>query len=145
MNLPNTLTVARIFLGPLLVVVLLTKFEVELIFGVPKEVVGAAIFGLAAFTDWLDGYHFAVALALRQDLSPSNDDLTFTARNWNVGSVDATLTSIVQVLRPESEGQPFRYMRRLAESGLDEIRKRKATGQLRWEDLLVSPVNDVES
>jgi hypothetical protein len=93
----------------------------------------------------LDGYHFAVALALRQDLSPSNDDLTFTARTWNVGSVDATLTSIVQVLRPESEGQPFRYMRRLAESGLDEIRKRKAAGPLRWEDLLASPLNDVES
>jgi len=56
MNLPNSLTLTRIFLVPLLVVVLLTKFEGRLILGVPKEIVGAAIFGLASLTDWLDGY-----------------------------------------------------------------------------------------
>ncbi len=56
MNLPNAITVTRIFLVPLLVVVLLTKFEGRLILGVPKEIVGAAIFGLASLTDWLDGY-----------------------------------------------------------------------------------------
>ena len=56
MNLPNALTVTRIFLVPLLVVVLLTKFEGRLIFGVPKEVVGAAIFAVASLTDWLDGF-----------------------------------------------------------------------------------------
>ena len=56
MNLPNSLTVTRIFLVPLLVVVLLTKFEGRLIFGVPKEIVGAAIFALASLTDWADGY-----------------------------------------------------------------------------------------
>lgn len=56
MNLPNALTVARIILVPLLVVVLLTKFEGRLILGVRKELVGAAIFGLASLTDWLDGY-----------------------------------------------------------------------------------------
>ena len=55
MNLPNSLTLARIFLIPLLVVVLLT-FEREVIFGISKELVGAAIFGVAAWTDWLDGY-----------------------------------------------------------------------------------------
>ena len=37
MNLPNALTLGRIFLVPLLVVVLLTKFEGRLIFGVRKE------------------------------------------------------------------------------------------------------------
>ena len=56
MNLPNSLTVTRIFLVPLLVVVLLTKFEGRMILGVPKELVGAAIFGIASLTDWLDGY-----------------------------------------------------------------------------------------
>ena len=56
LNLPNALTATRIFLVPLLVVVLLTKFDGRQIFGVPKEVVGAAIFALASFTDWLDGY-----------------------------------------------------------------------------------------
>jgi CDP-diacylglycerol--glycerol-3-phosphate 3-phosphatidyltransferase len=41
---------------PLLVVVLLTKFVGRQIFGVPTELVGAAIFGLASLTDWADGY-----------------------------------------------------------------------------------------
>src|SRR6476619_8046605 len=56
MNLPNALTVGRIFLVPLLVVVLLTKFEGRLIMGVRKDLVGAAIFAIASLTDWLDGY-----------------------------------------------------------------------------------------
>jgi CDP-diacylglycerol--glycerol-3-phosphate 3-phosphatidyltransferase len=56
MNLPNALTVTRIFLVPLLVVVLLTKFEGHAILGVPTPLLGAAIFGLASITDWLDGY-----------------------------------------------------------------------------------------
>jgi CDP-diacylglycerol---glycerol-3-phosphate 3-phosphatidyltransferase len=56
MNLPNTLTLSRIFLVPLLVVVLLTKFEGRQILGVDKNLVAAAIFGLASLTDWLDGY-----------------------------------------------------------------------------------------
>ena len=56
MNLPNSLTVSRIFFVPLLVVVLLTQFEGRNILGIPPEVVGAAIFGLASLTDWADGY-----------------------------------------------------------------------------------------
>ncbi len=82
MNLPNTLTLARIFLVPLLVVVLLTKFEAQLIFGVPKEVVGAAIFGLAALTDWLDGYlarRRRQITQLGQLMDPLADKLLITA------------------------------------------------------------------
>ena len=56
MNLPNTLTVARIFLVPVLVSVLLTKFEGRLVLGWPVELVAGAIFGIASLTDWLDGY-----------------------------------------------------------------------------------------
>ena len=56
MNLPTTLTVMRIVLVPLLVVVLLTEFEGRRIAGIPKDLFGAGIFGLASFTDWLDGY-----------------------------------------------------------------------------------------
>src|SRR6185503_7748290 len=56
MNLPNTLTLVRMFLVPLLVVVLLTEFEGRQIFGVSREVAAAAIFGIASLTDWLDGY-----------------------------------------------------------------------------------------
>jgi len=49
MNLPNSLTVFRIFLIPLFIVVLLTRFP-------NKEFIGVAIFLAAAMTDWLDGY-----------------------------------------------------------------------------------------
>ena len=49
LNLPNALTVLRIFLVPLLVVVLLTRFEGHVYFG-------AAIFALAVLTDYLDGF-----------------------------------------------------------------------------------------
>jgi CDP-diacylglycerol--glycerol-3-phosphate 3-phosphatidyltransferase len=55
-NLPNSLTLVRMFLVPLFVVVLLTEFDGHRIFGAPKELVGAAIFALASMTDWLDGY-----------------------------------------------------------------------------------------
>jgi CDP-diacylglycerol--glycerol-3-phosphate 3-phosphatidyltransferase len=56
MNLPNSLTIGRMFLVPLLVVVLLTEFEERRILGVRIELVAAAIFALASITDWLDGY-----------------------------------------------------------------------------------------
>jgi len=48
-NLPNSLTLLRIFLVPFLVVVLLTKFS-------SREIVGLSIFLLAAITDFLDGW-----------------------------------------------------------------------------------------
>ncbi|MGA7616865.1 MAG: CDP-diacylglycerol--glycerol-3-phosphate 3-phosphatidyltransferase [Thermoanaerobaculia bacterium] len=48
-NVPNSLTLFRIFLVPFLVVVLLTKFD-------GKEYVGLAIFLVAAITDFLDGF-----------------------------------------------------------------------------------------
>jgi CDP-diacylglycerol--glycerol-3-phosphate 3-phosphatidyltransferase len=56
MNLPNSLTLVRMFLVPLLVVVLLTEFDGRRILGIQKELVAAAIFALASLTDWLDGY-----------------------------------------------------------------------------------------
>lgn len=54
MNLPNSLTLSRIFVVPLLVVVLLTPFS-ENWLGVPRHIFGVALFLLAAFTDFLDG------------------------------------------------------------------------------------------
>ena len=63
-NLPNALTIGRIFLVPILVVVLLadqspnrsTSWDAWQFFGVSKEILGAAIFGIASLTDWLDGF-----------------------------------------------------------------------------------------
>ena len=51
MNLPNALTVLRIFLVPVLVVVLLTRARTD-----EGLILGTAIFGLAVLTDYLDGY-----------------------------------------------------------------------------------------
>lgn len=58
MNLPNSLTVLRIFFVPLLIVVLLTKSP-NIDFGrftVNFEVWGVLILLAAAATDWADGY-----------------------------------------------------------------------------------------
>jgi CDP-diacylglycerol--glycerol-3-phosphate 3-phosphatidyltransferase len=49
MNIPNTLTVSRIILIPVLVLVFYIPFE-------NHKLVAAAVFGLAAITDWFDGY-----------------------------------------------------------------------------------------
>lgn len=58
MNLPNTLTILRIFFAPLLVVVLLTREPNLVLWGVPMhfEVWGVLILLVAAATDWADGY-----------------------------------------------------------------------------------------
>ena len=48
-NLPNTLTLSRILLVPVLVAVLLTRTE-------RWELIGGVIFAVAALTDVLDGY-----------------------------------------------------------------------------------------
>jgi CDP-diacylglycerol---glycerol-3-phosphate 3-phosphatidyltransferase len=55
LNLPNTLTLLRIFLVPLLVVVLLTKVS-ETWFGISQQILGVALFLAASSTDWLDGF-----------------------------------------------------------------------------------------
>lgn len=55
MNLPNALTLLRIFLVPFLVVVLLTPLS-EHWLGVPRHILGVALFLTASFTDFLDGH-----------------------------------------------------------------------------------------
>jgi CDP-diacylglycerol--glycerol-3-phosphate 3-phosphatidyltransferase len=90
MNLPNSLTVARIFLVPVLVSVLLTKFEGRLVLGLPVELVAGAIFGIASLTDWLDGYlarRRQQVTTLGQILDPLADKLL----------ISATLVSLVQL------------------------------------------------
>lgn len=90
MNLPNSLTIARIFLVPVLVSVLLTKFEGRLVIGLPVELVAAAIFGLASLTDWLDGY----LARRRQQVTPLGQMLDPLADKL---LISATLVSLVQL------------------------------------------------
>ena len=58
MNLPNSLTLLRIFFVPLLIVILLTRSPNVQMFGLTMdfEVWGVLILLLAAATDWADGY-----------------------------------------------------------------------------------------
>ncbi len=47
LNLPNKLSLFRIFLVPLLVVLIITRYS---------SLLAAIVFGIAILTDWLDGY-----------------------------------------------------------------------------------------
>lgn len=101
MNLPNALTIGRIFLVPLLVVVLLTKFEGRLILGMPKELVGAAIFGLASLTDVLDGYlarRRKQITTLGQLMDPLADKLLITAALVSLVQMDLAPAWMVAVI-----------------------------------------------
>jgi CDP-diacylglycerol---glycerol-3-phosphate 3-phosphatidyltransferase len=101
MNLPNALTVGRIFLVPLLVVVLLTKFEGKLIFGVRKELVGAAIFGIAALTDLLDGYlarRRKQVTTLGQLMDPLADKLLIAAALISLVQMDLVVAWMAVVI-----------------------------------------------
>lgn len=101
MNLPNALTLGRIFLVPLLVVVLLTKFEGRLILGVRKELVGAAIFGVASLTDWLDGYlarRRQQVTTLGQLMDPLADKLLITAALVSLVQMDLAPAWMVAII-----------------------------------------------
>jgi CDP-diacylglycerol--glycerol-3-phosphate 3-phosphatidyltransferase len=101
MNLPNAITLARIFLVPLLVVVLVTKFEGRLILGVRMELVGAAIFGLASLTDWLDGYlarRRKQVTTLGQLMDPLADKLLITAALLSLVQMDLAPAWMVLVI-----------------------------------------------
>jgi len=56
LNIPNILTLFRIFLVPFIVVVLLTKFQFEKWFYLNRETIAVLLIILASITDILDGY-----------------------------------------------------------------------------------------
>jgi CDP-diacylglycerol--glycerol-3-phosphate 3-phosphatidyltransferase len=114
MNLPNSITVARIFLVPVLVSVLLTKFEGRLVMGLPVELVAAGIFGVASLTDWLDGYlarRRGQITTLGQILDPLADKLL----------ISATLVSLVQLDLVQSWMVAVIISREIAVTGLRNL------------------------
>jgi CDP-diacylglycerol--glycerol-3-phosphate 3-phosphatidyltransferase len=101
LNLPNALTISRIFLVPLLVVVLLTKFEGRQILGIRKELVAAAIFGIAALTDFLDGYvarRRQQVTTLGQMIDPLADKLLTSAAFISLVAMDMAPAWMVAVI-----------------------------------------------
>ena len=84
MNLPNSLTILRIFFIPVLVVVLLTRAPNVVFFGVPINFAewGVLILLMAAATDWADGYYArrrSEVTTLGILLDPLADKLLMTA------------------------------------------------------------------
>ncbi|MDQ0161802.1 CDP-diacylglycerol--glycerol-3-phosphate 3-phosphatidyltransferase [Bacillus alveayuensis] len=79
MNLPNKITIARIFLIPVFMVVMLVPFDWG-VFTIDSHTlpithfIGALIFILASTTDWIDGY-FARKLGLVTNLGKFLDPL----------------------------------------------------------------------
>ncbi|MFE8695111.1 CDP-diacylglycerol--glycerol-3-phosphate 3-phosphatidyltransferase [Cytobacillus sp. FJAT-53684] len=87
MNLPNKITVSRIFLIPIFLIIMLVPFSWgELSFlGATLPVthlVGALIFILASATDWIDGYYarkYNLVTNLGKFLDPLADKLLVSA------------------------------------------------------------------
>ncbi len=100
-NLPNTLTLVRIFLVPLLVVVLLTKPEGRFLSSVSSQVLGAAIFAVASLTDWLDGYmarRRKQVTVVGQIMDPIADKLLTAAAFISLVQMDAAPAWMVAVI-----------------------------------------------
>ncbi|WP_456275427.1 CDP-diacylglycerol--glycerol-3-phosphate 3-phosphatidyltransferase [Bacillus sp. AK128] len=87
MNLPNKITVSRIFLIPLFLIVTLAPFSWgEIVVGeysIPvTHLVGAIIFIIASCTDWIDGYYarkLNMVTNLGKFLDPLADKLLVSA------------------------------------------------------------------
>ena len=88
LNIPILLTIFRILLVPLLVVVLLTKFD-------GKEFVGLALFLIAALTDFLDGFiarRRRQITRLGQLLDPAADKILISAAFISLVELDPVVT-----------------------------------------------------
>jgi CDP-diacylglycerol--glycerol-3-phosphate 3-phosphatidyltransferase len=87
MNLPNKITVSRIFLIPIFLLIMLVDFswgDITLL-GVTLPVahfIGALIFIIASTTDWIDGYYarkYNLVTTLGKFLDPLADKLLVSA------------------------------------------------------------------
>ncbi|MBK9968264.1 MAG: CDP-diacylglycerol--glycerol-3-phosphate 3-phosphatidyltransferase [Holophagales bacterium] len=107
LNLPNALTLLRIFLVPLLVVVLLTRMPA-------KEYLALAVFLVAALTDLLDGWiarKFKKVTRLGMLLDPIADKIL----------VSAALISLVDLQEADAWAVCIIVGREFAVSGLRAI------------------------
>jgi CDP-diacylglycerol--glycerol-3-phosphate 3-phosphatidyltransferase len=117
-NLPTSITIFRIFLVPVLVVLILTKWE---------PLIGVAVFLVAAFTDYLDGYlarKRGEVTAMGKLLDPIADKLLMSAAFISLVEVGAAPAWIVVIV----------VGRELAVSGLRQVAATKgvAIGASVW-------------
>ncbi|MBI4161626.1 MAG: CDP-diacylglycerol--glycerol-3-phosphate 3-phosphatidyltransferase [Acidobacteria bacterium] len=118
MNLPTAVTIFRIFLVPVLVVLILTKWE---------PWIGVGVFLVAAFTDYLDGYlarKRGEVTALGKLLDPIADKLLISAAFISLVEVGAAPAWIVVII----------VGRELAVSGLRQVAASQGVmiGASRW-------------
>lgn len=100
-NLPTWITIIRIFLTPVLVVVLMTRTTGLERLGVSWQMVGVAVFLIASLTDWLDGW-----LARRRNqvttigilLDPIADKLLTSAAFISLVAIDAARAWMVWII-----------------------------------------------
>ncbi len=100
-NLPTWITIIRIFLTPVLVVVLMTRTTGFESLGVSWQMIGVAVFLLASLTDWLDGW-----LARRRNevttigilLDPIADKLLTSAAFISLVAIDAASAWMVWII-----------------------------------------------
>lgn len=116
MNLPNLLTLLRIFFVPLLVAALLSEdlFGWLSPFGIPQELFGLAIFLAAAATDLVDGYlarRWGQITTVGTLLDPIADKLL----------VSSALVALVQIERASAWVVILIIGREFAVSGLRSI------------------------
>jgi len=100
-NLPTWITIIRIFLTPVLVVVLMTKTTGLEHFGFSWQTIGVVVFLVASFTDYLDGW-----LARRRDqvttlgilLDPIADKLLTSAAFISLVEIGAARAWMVWII-----------------------------------------------
>lgn len=82
------------------------------------------------FAEKMDGFRFAVALALAQGVVP--DEITKRNPFLNIGSLDPdqTLRRAVEALMPEQlvDTTPYRLIERLAEWGVNDLYAQSKSG-----------------
>lgn len=95
------------------------------------------------FREMVEGYRFAVALAMAHGLIA--DEETKFRTNWNTGSVDpdTSIRGLIVEFFPEVADRPYAFAQRLAEAGVRELSSLEQAGQLefRW---ILSPVNPTD-
>lgn len=75
------------------------------------------------FNEMADCYRFAVALAIERNLDvPEKVGQRQTIFNVGTLDPDGDLRRMIIALRPEAENSPYRYIERLAEVGVREVR-----------------------
>jgi hypothetical protein len=90
------------------------------------------------FAEKMDGYRFAVSLALAQGVIPP--DITKRTTFLNVGSLDPDQTlrrAVEALLNDQIEGTtPYRLVERLADWGVTELYRQAEQGDINFEGIL---------